>query len=157
MRFLQLLNLEWSTRRSPEQALEAMRKNLDRFEELAQALFWQAVKECYPDNPVLKQRPWLNAWKMGLDPEKWAEHALFKAETAPRPLSPMGDNLTGIFAAQSLRDRLIYNLPYNMTLWQKGFLHYNVTPALIRMFIANKPALWLRKIFSKDYPAQRAR
>jgi len=154
MRFLQLLHLELATRRNPEQALDVIRKNLDRFEELAQVLFWQAVEECYPDNPALKQRPWVNSWRIVLDPEKWAENGLFDAETAPRPLSPMRDNLTGIFSPQSLRDRLIYNLPYNMTIWQKGFLNYRVTPVLQRMFIANKPAMWLRKIFSTDYPAK---
>jgi len=68
----------------------------------------------------------------------------------------MQDNFTGIFAPQSLHDRLIYNLPFNMTVWQRGFLHYRVTPVLIRMFIANKPALWLRSVFSKDYPAKAA-
>jgi hypothetical protein len=66
----------------------------------------------------------------------------------------MQDNFTGIFAPQSMHDRLIYNLPFNMTVWHRGFLHYRVTPVLIRMFIANKPALWLRSVFSKDYPAK---
>ena len=153
MRFIQLLHLELGARRSPEQALEAMRKNLDRFEELAQVLFWQAVAECYPENDDLRQRPWVNAWRIVLDPAQWVA-GLFEPETAPRPLKPMQDNFTGIFAPQSLSDRLIYNLPFNMTLWHRGFLHYRVTPVLVRMFINNKPALWLRSVFSKDYPSR---
>jgi hypothetical protein len=95
----------------------------------------------------------VNAWHIVLDPAQWAA-GLFKPESAPRPLTPMLDNFTGIFSPQSLYDRLTDNLPYNMTLWKRGFLHHHVTPVLIRMFIANKPALWLRSVFSKDYPAK---
>jgi flavin-dependent dehydrogenase len=153
MRFMQLLHLELGARRSPEQALEAMRKNLDRLEELAQVLFWQAVAECYPENDALRKRPWVNAWCIVLDPVQW-EAGLFGPETAPRPLKPMQDNFTGIFAPQSLKDRLIYNLPFNATHWHRGFLHYRVTPVLIRKFINNKPALWLRSVFSTDYPSR---
>ena len=56
MRFLMILHLDLVTRRNKEQFLKAASKNLDRFEELAQALFWQAVEECYPAHNILKQR-----------------------------------------------------------------------------------------------------
>lgn len=154
MRFLQLLHLELATHRSEEQVLDVARKNLDRFEELAQVLFWQAVAECYPENPMLKKRPWINAWRLVLDPQKWSEQGLFDATTAPRPLEPMRDNLTGIFAPQSLREFLFYDMTFHIMHWQKGFVHYHLVPPLLKSFIRNKPALWVRKLMIKDFPSQ---
>jgi flavin-dependent dehydrogenase len=156
MHFMQLLALDLGARRSPEQELEVMRKNLDRFEELAQVVFWQAVEECYPDHPALKERPWLDAWKVDLDPEKWEDEGLFRPQTAPRPLRPMQDNYTGLFAPQSLRDRLVYNLPHSVMLFGGGFINYKVVPRLSRWLVAGKPAMWLRKLFIRDYPSQPA-
>ena len=49
MRFMMILHLDLATRRNKEQSLKAANKNLDRFEEMAQVLFWQAVAECYPE------------------------------------------------------------------------------------------------------------
>ena len=154
MRFLQLLHLELAVRREASVVLDVARKNLDHFEELAQVLFWQAVEECYPENEMLKTRPWINVWKMVLDPEKWEEQGIFDAETTPRPLDAMRDNFTGIFAPQSLRDRLVYNIPFNIMHWQKGFVHYRVVPVLHRQFIFRKPALWVRDVFVKDRELQ---
>jgi flavin-dependent dehydrogenase len=154
MHFLQLLHMDLRSRRSPEQMLEVGRKNLDRFEELAQVLFWQAVAECYPDNPALLQQPWINAWRMTLAPEKWAEAGIFKPATAPRPLESMRDNFSGIFSPQSLRDLWVYNLVYNVLHWRKGFLNNHLVPRIHRLVIANKPAMWMRKFFIKDYSSQ---
>jgi 2-polyprenyl-6-methoxyphenol hydroxylase-like FAD-dependent oxidoreductase len=47
-RFHQMLHLELATRRTHEQFLQAARLNLQYLEEMAQILFWQAVKECLP-------------------------------------------------------------------------------------------------------------
>ncbi len=80
--------------------MEIAYKNLDRFEELAQVLFWQAVEECYPENNILKQRPWINAWRIRLDPKKWSEEGLFEPTTAQRPLESRRDNFTGIFVSK---------------------------------------------------------
>jgi len=154
MHFLQLLHLDLGARRSPDQVLAVATKNLDRFEELAQVLFWQAVEECYPEHPALKERAWVNAWQITLAPERWAEEGLFQPETAPRPLGPMGGNLTGIFAPQRLHERLTYNLVFNILHWRKGFVHYQIVPRLSHSLIENKPALWVRKIFVRDYPAR---
>lgn len=154
MRFLMILHLDLATRRSKEQVLEVARKNLDRFEELAQVLFWQAVEECYPENSILKQRPWINVWRMRLAPEKWSEEGLFEPETAPRPLGSMRDNFTGIFAAQSLRELLLYEFPYRLLHWGKGFVYYHVVPIIRRILFVNKPAMWVRKMLVKDYPSQ---
>jgi len=154
MHFLQLLGLDLGARRSQDQVLDVATKNLDRFEELAQVLFWQAVEECYPENAALQQRPWANAWRITLAPEKWAEEGLFEPTTVPRPLGSMRDNFTGVFAPQSLRDLLIYNLPFNMLHWMKGFVNYHVLPPLRRWLIDNKPAMWTRRLFVRDYPSQ---
>jgi hypothetical protein len=133
--------------------LEVARKNLDHLEELAQVLFWQAVEECYPENETLKTRPWVNAWHMVLHPTKWDEEGVFETQTLPRPLDDMRDNFTGLFAPQNLRDRLVYNLPFNIMHWQKGYVHYKVVPALHRMFIFKKPAMWVRNLFVADRQA----
>jgi flavin-dependent dehydrogenase len=150
MRFLQLLHLELAVRREPQQVLDVARKNLDHFEEMAQVLFWQAVEECYPENEMLKTRPWVNAWHMVLDPAKWEEVGVFDTQTSPRSLVDMRANFTGLFAPQSLRDRLVYNMPFNIMHWQKGFVHYNVVPVLHRRFIFRKPAMWVRNLFVVD-------
>jgi len=155
MHFWQLLHLELAVRRDEQQVLDVARKNLDHFEELAQVLFWQAVEECYPENEMLKKRPWVNVWRMLLDPAKWSEQGLFDTETIPRSLDDMRDNFTGIFTPQNLRDRIIYNLPFNIMHWRKGFIHYNVVPMLHRRFIFKKPAMWVRSLFVKDQPLQK--
>ena len=151
MRFLQLLHLELGMRRERSLALDVARKNLDHFEDMAQVLFWQAVEECYPNHEMLKKRPWVNAWRMTLDPEKWDETGTFDTPTAPRPLDEMRDNFTGIFAPQSLRDRLFYNTTFNIMHWQKGVVHYKVVPVLHHRFVYRKPGMWIRKMFIKDY------
>jgi len=154
MRFLQLLHLDLATRRTPQQTLEVANKNLDRFEELAQVLFWQAVKECHPENDILKRRPWINAWKMQLAPEKWKEDRLFEPETAPRPLAAMQDNFTGIFTPQNLRDILIYEFPYRLLHWGKGFVYYHIATLIRKLIFVNKPAMWARRMLIKDHPTR---
>ena len=149
-----MLHLDLRTRRSPEQVLEIARKNLDRFEELAQVLFWQAVGECYPQHAALKQRPWVNAWRIRLAPEKWAEEGLLEPVTARRPLRSARDNFTGIFARQSLREQLIYEFPYRLLHWDHGFVYYKIVPIIHRLLFINKPAMWVRKVLIRDYPSQ---
>lgn len=153
MRFLQLLHLDLAARRSPEQMLAVARKNLDRFEELAQALFWQAVAECYPDHPLLKTKPWVDAWQMTLNPARWEAEGTLRPTTPPRPLQPMADNFTGLFAPQGLREKVSYELPYRMLQWGKGFLYYRVIPAIRRHLFVNKQALWVRRVLVKDFPS----
>jgi hypothetical protein len=143
-----------AARRSQGQALEIARNNLDRFEELAQVLFWQAVEECYPDNIALQTRPWVNAWRIRLAPEKWTEEGLFKPLTAQHPFRQMKDNLTGIFAPQSLREFLIYEFPYQILHWGKGFTYYHIVPLIHRLIFKDKPAMWARRWMVRDYPSE---
>ena len=151
MRFLQLLGLDLASRRSRPQVMEIAQENLDRFEELAQVLFWQAVTECYPDRAALKHRPWLNAWRIRLAPASWSEESLFEPTTAPRPLDSMRDNFTGIFASQGLRELLAYEIPYRIMHWGRGFVYYRLVPIIHRLVFVNKPAMWARKVLIKDY------
>ena len=154
MRFLQLLHLDLAARRSKPQTLEIAQRNLDRFEEMAQVLFWQAVEECYPGHESLKQRPWINAWRIRLSPATWAAEGLFETQSAPRPLASMRDNFTGIFNPQSFHDLLLYEIPYRMLHWGRGFLYYRVATLIRRMLFVNKPAMWVRKWLIRDYPSQ---
>lgn len=153
MRFLQLLHLDLAARRNPQWTMEVSRTNLDRFEELAQVLFWQAVKECYPGHEILKRQPWVNAWRIRLAPETWLDEGLFEPETVSRSLKSMADNFSGIFAAQNLRELLLYEFPYRLLHWSKGFAYYYIVPIIHRIIFVNKPALWVRKLLIKDYPS----
>jgi hypothetical protein len=155
MRLMMLLNLDLAARRSPAQAIETARINLDRFEELALVLFWQAVSECYPQHPALQIRPWANAWRIHLDPDKWEQDGVFDPETAPRSLAAMRDNLTGIFAPQGLREWLSFELPYRMLHWGHGFLNYRVVPWIRKQLFVNKPAMNMRWGLVRDYPAHK--
>ncbi len=155
MHLMWMLHLDLAARRSPEQALEIARKNLDRLEEFALVLFWQAVEECYPDHPALKSRPWVNAWRMQLDPEQWTDGDVFQPETSPRPLDPMRENLTGIFAPQSIRERLLIELPYSLLHLGNGFVQYRIVPFIHRLFFVNKPVMWGRWVFVHEYPVSR--
>ncbi len=155
MHLMMLLHLDLASRRSPVQALQVARKNLDRIEEVALVLFWQAVSECYPDHPSLKSRPWVNAWRMQLDPEKWENSGTLEPETAPRPLESMRDNFTGIFAPQGLREWLIYEFPYRILHWGRGFLYYTLAIQIRKWIYVNKPAMWARRGLVRDYPAER--
>jgi flavin-dependent dehydrogenase len=157
MQIMQALHLELTTRRSPAQFVEVTWKNLDRLEELAQVLFWQAVTECLPEYlPVNERsRPWLNAWKISLDPERWQEEGLYDSETAPRPLQPMARTYAGIFAPMSWREFLELELPYRLTHLAGGKLYYTLIHPLHRRLVSGKPALWLRRLFVVDYPASK--
>jgi flavin-dependent dehydrogenase len=60
---------------------------LDFFEELAQQIFVIALADTMPE--MLQQLPsplWLNAWGIGLDPERWKADKLFAPASAPRNL-----------------------------------------------------------------------
>ncbi len=155
MRLMMLLGLDLASRRSSEQMLIIARKNLDRLEELAIVIFWQAVSECYPDHPALQKQPWVNAWNMHLNPEKWDADGVFAPETAPRPLQSMRDNFTGIFAPQSLREWLMYELPYKMLEWGNGYFYYKLVPWIRKQIYVNKPAMWARRGLVRDYPSQK--
>ena len=154
MRFWQLLHLDLAARRNLNQVYEIACKNLDRFEELAQVLFWQAVAECFPMNAALDHPPWINAWRICLDPDRWSFEGMFESTTASRPLSQMRDCYTGIFSPQSLFEFLRFELPYQFLHWGKGFVYYYIVPIIHRLVFINKPAMWARRWMVRDYPSK---
>lgn len=150
MRLMQLLHLDLATRRTAAQFLEIAQKNLDLFEELAIVLFWQAVEACYPE-ALPATRPWVNAWKMCLDPEKWEEAGVFEPTTAPRSLRAMAENFTGFFTRQGLREKLVYEIPYQILHWGRGFVYYRLVPLIHKLLFVDKPAMWVRRFLVRDY------
>ncbi len=154
IRFIQLVYLEMLTRRSPEQYLIAAKLNLARLEELAQVFFWQAVEECLPEH-IPKDRskpPWINAWKISLNPERWEADGLYGPWTKPRSLQWMRDEFTATFAPPTWKQYLRVVLPYRILLLRRGKLAAPLTRFLIRL-MKNKPALWVRRLFVADHPS----
>lgn len=86
---------EWRLRnlqsgKSTEELIADQHYNMARFEELAQALFLLAVEDVMPEQLERFPDPvWLNAWRVGLDPERWEKERLFEPTSAPRDFSAM--------------------------------------------------------------------
>ena len=77
-------------------------QNMATVEELAQVLFLIAVEDVMPQE--LHRFPhdtWLNAWHVGLDPERWEADGLFAPKSAPRDLSPIREQIRAMFRTQS--------------------------------------------------------
>lgn len=155
MRFHQMLYLDLFTRRTPEQTLHAARLNLDRLEELAQILFWKALEECLPEKAAeyAEPRPWINAWRMSLEPDRWEEEGLFRPATAPRKLHSMRKTFAGLFGPMTTRELLEVELFYWVRHLAQGRPMSAVARFLLRNFIENRPAMWVRKFFVVDYPS----
>lgn len=150
MRFMQLLSLDLAARRSPAQMLGVARKNLERLEELAQVLFWQAVSECYPDHPLLESKPWINAWKIVLDPARWEEEGTLRPTTPARSLRLMDGTFLGVFAPLTPREKVLHEVPYRMLRVGKGRFYYKAIPALRQLLFVDKQAMWPRRLFIRD-------
>ena len=77
------------------------RQNMLVVEELAQVLFLIAVEDVMPEQ--LHRFPkdtWLNAWHVGLDPERWEADGLFAPQSSPRDLSPIRDQIRALLRAR---------------------------------------------------------
>lgn len=75
----------------PDKSIEALSedhsKTLDYFEELAQVIFLIALADTMPEMFAQLPSPlWLNAWGVGLDPERWQADKLFTPTSHPRAL-----------------------------------------------------------------------
>jgi flavin-dependent dehydrogenase len=152
-RFHQLLHLELAARRTQEQFLQASRLNLQYLEEIAQILFWQAVTECLPQyRPRDQANPrWINAWKISLSPDRWEADGLHSASSAPRSLRAMrGGTFAGVFSPMTWRERIQVELPYRLRHFGRGKPSNVLVGAVHRRFVANRPAMWLRRLFVRD-------
>jgi flavin-dependent dehydrogenase len=148
MRFHQLLYLELTTRRTEAQFLAGAKLNLDRLEEMAQILFWQAVKECFPEhaNGSREHPPWINAWRISLAPERWEADGLYEPTSAPRDLRSMRRTFAGVFGPMTVQDIIQVELFYRLVVAQRKPLS-SVIQLLHRRLIRDKPAMWLRRFF----------
>jgi len=153
----QLLHLDMAARRTMEQFLQVARLNLDRLEEIAQILFWQAVEECLPEHMPKDRRslPWINAWRMSLAPERWQTDGLYYPFTAPRSLRPMRVTFAGIFAPITWREIFQVELVYRLRHVARGKPATFLIGLLQRHLIRNKPAMWLRRLLVTDRPSRR--
>jgi hypothetical protein len=150
-----LVYLETAARRDSDYYVRTAKLNLDRMEELAQLLFWQAVEECLPAH-MPKDRadpPWINAWKISLDPERWDVDGLHEPPTMARSLRPMRGMLTGVFAPCTWEEYLRVELPYRIGLTAKGRPQSALVRLVLRRLIRGKPAMWLRPLFVTDQPS----
>jgi flavin-dependent dehydrogenase len=81
-----------------EELVADQQENMQTFEELSQALFMVAVEDCYPDQlERVKKAGWLNAWRIGLDPEKWDEDGLFEPKSPARDLKGIYTQIRSLF------------------------------------------------------------
>jgi flavin-dependent dehydrogenase len=81
------------------------RWNMERLEELAQALFLLAVEDVLPEHRERFREPvWLNPWKVSLDPAAWERDGVFAPATAPRDAATIHDDLRALFVAPQMAD-----------------------------------------------------
>jgi hypothetical protein len=92
----------------------------------------------------------VDAWRLQLDPQRWAEAGTLSPSSTPRSLDSMRDNFTGLFAPQSLRERLLFELPFQMMHWGHGFFYYKLVPRIRKLIWVNKRAMWVRRFLVSE-------
>ncbi|WP_164543508.1 NAD(P)/FAD-dependent oxidoreductase [Streptomyces mobaraensis] len=76
------------------------RHSMAVLEEVALAVFLIAVEDTMPERRArLHGHSWLNAWAIGLDPERWEADGLFEPTTPPRSFDRAYADLTELFDA----------------------------------------------------------
>lgn len=74
--------------------LNNVRDAVDRVEELAQVIFFLALKDVMPETLArFEGRPWINTEAISLDPERWERDGLFAPKSAPRDYSALADEI----------------------------------------------------------------
>lgn len=82
--------------------VEDHKLNLERMEELAQAIFLVAVEEVMPEELKRFRKPvWLNAWRLCLRPERWEENGLFRPFSNRRDFTKLHQKLRSMFTVRS--------------------------------------------------------
>lgn len=89
--------------KSTEELIEDQRLNMRLLEDLAQALFRIAVADVLPGHLHRIEGRWLNAWSVGLDPDKWEERGLFAPRSPARDISYLTEPLNRLFRLRSLQ------------------------------------------------------
>jgi hypothetical protein len=148
---LQLLFVDLTSTKTPDELIEALQLNLDQLEELAQVIFSQAVKECFPEKLAQFPEPrWVNAWAISLQPDAWDADGLFEPTSEPRNLRHMKTNVCGIFEPPSVISLLKLAVASRSRRFLGGKPYYAVVKLFIRSFVQNSSGLWIRRMFIKD-------
>jgi len=97
---LRLRNLQ--SGKSFDELIADQRQNMERVEELAQVLFLLAVEDALPERlQEVRSVGWLNAWGIGLDPERWQKDGLFAPSSEPRDLEEIYWQVRSLFKIDS--------------------------------------------------------
>jgi flavin-dependent dehydrogenase len=76
--------------------------NMEQLEEFAQAIFLVAVEDVLPEHfERVQSVPWLNAWRVSLDPEKWEADGLFQPKTPARDWSDIRQQIRSLYHIKS--------------------------------------------------------
>lgn len=89
--------------KSTEELIEDQKLNMRLLEDLAQALFRIAVADVLPEHLHRIEGKWLNAWSVGLDPDKWEERGLFAPRSPARDISYLTEPLNSLFRLRTLQ------------------------------------------------------
>jgi flavin-dependent dehydrogenase len=94
----QIYNRNLKKGKSIQQVEEDFELNLKEIEVIVQAMFWIAVEDVYPDKIELwHEKPWINAWVITLDIDKWDQKQLFQPETTPTDVNAVYHQLRTLF------------------------------------------------------------
>lgn len=149
--FLQLLVVDLLTPKSSQQFLADLRTNLDRLEEAAQVLFFKALEDTRPEALGAFPQPlWVNAWAIGLDPERWRDEGLFAPATPPRDLRMMEQALFGGLLARrsALNQARAGAFRLAMRLWNGRLLRLFI--ALLKRAAARGRRRLVRRLFVSE-------
>jgi flavin-dependent dehydrogenase len=85
--------------KSVEELVADHQASMNLLEELAQALFLFAVEDVMPEM-LEKLPPWLNAWAISLERNRWESDGLFKPSSPPRDIRELRGQIRGLFRRQ---------------------------------------------------------
>ena len=74
------------------------REAAERIEEVAQVIFFMAVRDIFPEKMALfGDTPWVNIAAISLHPDRWEKDGLFSPKTRPRDLSRLEAEMCRLF------------------------------------------------------------
>jgi flavin-dependent dehydrogenase len=142
---LPMLHFDLHTTRTGEECIAAMKENLLRMEELAQAMFFVAARECCAEH-ARRLPNWVNAWAIGLDPSRWEQDGLERPASAPRDLDVMIEHLRVLNGQGSRFDKLKLAVAGSFVRAFRGRLSYAASRLLIRCLLRGRPGLTSRRL-----------
>jgi len=150
--FLQLLVLDLNVARTPEQTVALMWRNLARYEEAAQVIFFEALADALPQELARFPTRWVNPYAISLNPDSWEGDGLFAPEAAARELRPIAQGLFGgVLVPLTRLGRTRRALMKGFMRLARGKVFYAVTPRITRAIRAGRFPL-PRWLFMIDQP-----